>query len=128
MAAVGLLLTSAGYIPDTVARIAPHWLGFVWGGLLAVSSAVAVAGIFWVDQLTGAALEFCGRLGVAGTCLAYSTAVAAGMGDNWGALLAVVVFSAIAFACLWRCWDLLVWWRGVRAVILAQRVSRRGRP
>lgn len=121
MAVAGGMLTATGYIPDSVASVVPEWLGYLWGAALAASSAVALAGVLWRDAVVSWQLELTGRPGVAGTCLAYAVAVAAGMGSNWGALLAVVVFGAIGVGSLWRCFRLMRRFREVRAVILAER-------
>lgn len=123
MALAGGLLFVAGYLPYTVERLIPgmQWLGYLWAGVLAVSSLAATIGTAWrgKDPVDGWQWEVAGLPGVAGTCLAYAVAVTADMGSNWGALLAVIVFGSIGVGAGWRCKNVWQEFRKYRAVTLA---------
>lgn len=117
---VGAVLTAAGQVPASVQELVPYPVAIFWSVAFTASAAVSLTGVLWRDHLTGWALELSGRIGLAGTCLAYSIALV-GAANYWGTGIVAGMVFALGVSSVWRVWQLVRRFSQFKATVLAYK-------
>lgn len=87
--------------PAAMDALAPTWLGLAWGLAMTASSACALVGAFWPEELTGWGLELAGRITLAVTLGLYGVAIALYI-TSPGAAISLGLAVAFAASSGWR--------------------------
>lgn len=122
MTLTGLALTVSGQVPNSVLDLVPHAVGLYWSAMFTLSAGVSLVGVLWRDHLTGWALELSGRIGLAGTALAYVVALV-DASSHWGTAIVTGVIASIGAASVWRIWQLVRRFGQFKATVLAYKQS-----
>jgi len=126
LALSGAALTVSGKVPPSVLELVPLPLALFWSGTFTAAAGVSLVGVLWRDHLTGWSIELSGRIALACTSLAYTTALI-GSASNWGAIIVIGVIFGIGSSSVWRVYQLVRRYGQFKADVLAYKsLSRQG--
>lgn len=102
LAVLVALPTVLGLIPEpgSIRALMLAWMSWGWSAILLVGSAVAIAGVYWKERVTGLILEQLGLAGVGVGAAAYAVAVVYVVGTD--GLFAAAFCVGFAVACVRR--------------------------